>query len=284
MNETTFENVKNLILANVVPFAWTILGALALWIIGGWAITAIKSLSRRTMVARGLDATLIQYIESATGVLLRILLVIAVLSLFGVETASFAALIAAVGVAIGMAWSGLLANFAAGVFLILLRPIRVGDFITAAGVTGTVREIGMFATVLDTADNLRTTVGNNKILGDNITNFSTNPYRRVDLTAQLAHSVDPQQAVALLKARLAQIANVEASPAPDVEILEFNAAGTKLVVRPYCHNNHYWQVYFDTNKAIAEVGATNAWPIPAPHQVLRQPESLQIAEAGAKAA
>lgn len=271
MNETSFDQIKNLVLANVVPFAWTILGALALWIIGGWAITAIKSLSRRTMVARGLDATLIQYIESATGVLLRILLVIAVLSLFGVETASFAALIAAVGVAIGMAWSGLLANFAAGVFLILLRPIRVGDFITAAGVTGTVREIGMFATVLDTPDNLRTTVGNNKILGDNITNFSTNAFRRVDLTAQLAHSVDPQQAIALLKARLAQIPNVQATPAPDVEILEFNAAGTKLVVRPYCHNNHYWQVYFDTNKAIAEVGAANSWPIPAPHQVLRQP-------------
>jgi small conductance mechanosensitive channel len=271
MNETTFENVKNLILANVVPFFWTILGALALWIVGGWAIKAIKGLSRRAMGARGLDATLIEYVESAIGVLLRVLLVIAVLSLFGVETASFAALIAAAGVAIGMAWSGLLANFAAGIFLILLRPIRVGDFITAAGVTGTVREIGMFASILDTPDNVRTTVGNNKILGDNITNFSTTPFRRVDLTAQLAHSVDPQQAMALLKARVAQIPNVQTSPAPDVEILEFNPAGTKLVVRPYCHTDHYWQVYFDTNKAIAEVGATNGWPIPAPHQVLRQP-------------
>jgi small conductance mechanosensitive channel len=271
MNETTFDNLKTLILANVVPFAWTILGALALWIIGGWAINAIKGLARRTMAARGLDPTLVEYVESATGVLLRVLLVIAVLSLFGVETASFAALIAAAGVAIGMAWSGLLANFAAGVFLILLRPIRVGDFVTAAGVTGTVREIGMFATVLDTPDNVRTVVGNNKILGDNITNFSTNAFRRVDLTAQLAHSVDPQQAIPQLKARLARIPNVLASPAPDVEILEFNAAGTKLVVRPYCHNLHYWQVYFDANKALAEVGAANAWPIPAPHQVLRQP-------------
>ena len=276
MNETTLTHVKDLVLANVVPFAWTILGALVLWIVGGWVINAIKNLSRRTMVARGLDATLIQYIESALGVLLRILLVIAVLSLFGVQTASFAALIAAVGVAIGMAWSGLLANFAAGVFLILLRPVRVGDFITAAGVTGTVREIGMFATILDTPDNVRTTVGNNKILGDNITNFSSNSFRRVDLTAQIAHSVDPLQAMALLKARIAQIPNVQTDPAPDVEILEFNPAGTKLVVRPYCHTNDYWQVYFDTNKAIAEVGATNAWPIPAPHQVLRQPDGPRL--------
>ncbi|MDY0014299.1 MAG: mechanosensitive ion channel family protein [Rhodocyclaceae bacterium] len=271
MNEATFDNIRTLVLANVVPFAWTILGALALWIIGGWAINAIKGLSRRTMVTRGLDATLIEYIESAIGVLLRVLLVIAVLSLFGVETASFAALIAAAGIAIGMAWSGLLANFAAGVFLILLRPIRVGDFITAAGVTGTVREIGMFASVVDTPDNLRTVIGNNKILGDNITNFSTNPYRRVDLTAQIAHGVNPQQAIAQLQARVAQIPKVLAEPAPDVAILEFNGAGTKLVVRPHCNNQDYWQVYFDTNTAIAEVGAANGWPIPAPHQVLHQP-------------
>lgn len=271
MNTDTLENVKNLVLVNVVPFAWTIIGALALWIIGGWAIRGIKGLSRRAMGARGLDSTLIEYVESAIGVLLRVLLVIAVLSLFGVETASFAALIAAAGVAISMAWSGLLANFAAGVFLILLRPIRVGDFVTAAGVTGTVKEIGMFATVIDTPDNLRTVVGNNKIFGDTITNFSANDFRRVDLTAQLAHSVDPQQAMVLLKARIAQIPNVQANPAPDVEILEFNPAGTKLVVRPYCHNKDYWQVYFDANKAIAEVGGANGWPIPAPHQVLRQP-------------
>ena len=100
---------------------------------------------------------------------------------------------------------------------------------------------------------------------------SANSARRVDLTAQLAHSVDPQQAMALIRTRIAQIPNVLPDPAPDVEILEFNAAGTKLVVRPYCHNDNYWQVYFDTNKALAEVGGANNWPIPAPHQVLRQP-------------
>lgn len=272
MEASWMSDVPHLIMLNLVPFGTRLLGAIALWIVGGWLIRLVKTLSRRGMHARGLDATLIEYLESAIGILLRVLLVIAVLSLFGVETASFAALIAAAGVAIGMAWSGLLANFAAGVFLILLRPIRVGDFITAAGITGTVKEIGMFASVVDQPDNVRTVVGNNKLFADNIVNYSSNDFRRVDLTAQLAHSVDVTQAIGLLKARVAQIPNVKTSPAPDVEILEFNPAGTKLVVRPYCHTDHYWQVYFDTNKAILEVGAQAGWAIPAPHQVLRQPQ------------
>jgi len=147
----------------------------------------------------------------------------------------------------------------------------VGDFISGAGITGTVKEIGLFATTIDQPDNVRTTVGNNKLFSDNIVNYTLNPCRRVDLTAQLAHSVDPKQAIELIRARISQVPNVQKDPAPDVEILEFNAAGTKLVVRPYCHNDHYWQVYFDTNKALAEVGGVNNWPIPAPHQVLRQP-------------
>lgn len=272
MNTESIANLWQLVLQNVIPFAWTVIGAIALWIIGGWVINAIKRVARGAMTSRKLDSTLIEYLESALGVMLRILLVIAVLSLFGVETASFAAILAAAGIAIGMAWSGLLANFAAGVFLILLRPIRVGDFISAGGVMGTVREIGMFATIVDTMDNVRTVIGNNKIFSDNITNYTTNPYRRVELVAQLGHGVDPQQAMALLKTRLVAIPNVLTDPSPDVEILEFNLAGTKLAVRPYCHNDNYWQVYFDTNKAIAETGAAHAWPVPAPHQVFLQPK------------
>ncbi|GAA5164599.1 mechanosensitive ion channel family protein [Viridibacterium curvum] len=268
--ENWVNDLNHILLQNIVPFGTRLAGAIVLWIVGGWVIKVVKALSRRGMAARGIDSTLIEYLESAIGVTLRVLLVIALLSLFGIETASFAALIAAAGVAIGMAWSGLLANFAAGVFLILLRPIRVGDFITAAGITGTVTEIGMFATTIDQPDNVRTVVGNNKLFADNIVNYSTNDFRRVDLTAQLAHGVDVHAAMAALKSRVAQIANVVQSPAPDVEILEFNAAGTKLVVRPYCHNKDYWQVYFDTNKTIMAVGGESGWPIPAPHQVMHQ--------------
>jgi len=208
-------------------------------------------------------------VSSTLRVVLRIVLVIAILSVFGVETTSFAALLAAAGIAIGAAWGGLLANFAAGAFLVLFRPFRVGDFISAGGVTGTVREIGLFATTMDQPDNVRTVVGNNKIFSDNIVNYQANAHRRVDLTAQLAHGVDPLAAMRIVAERVAKIPNVVAAPVPDVEILEFNAAGTKLVVRPYCANQHYWQVFFDTNKAILQAGADAGWPIPAPQQVVR---------------
>ena len=139
----------------------------------------------RGMARQNLDVTLTRYLQTGVGVLLNIALVVAILGYFGVETTSFAALLAAGGVAIGLAWSGLLANFAAGAFLVILRPFKIGDFVSAAGVTGTVDTIGLFGTTINTPDNVRTIVGNNKIFSDTIQNFSANPYRRVDLTATI---------------------------------------------------------------------------------------------------
>ena len=183
--------------------ALKILGAIAIWTVGRWLIGLSLRLIGSALTKQKIDPTLIRYIHSAVATLLNVVLVVAILGFFGVETTSFAALIAAAGVAIGMAWSGLLSNFAGGVFLVILRPFKVGDFVTAAGVTGTVEEIGLFATTFSTPDNVKTMVGNGKIFGDTIQNFSANPYRRVDLTAQLAHDVDPQAAIALLKPVLA---------------------------------------------------------------------------------
>ena len=186
---------------------------------------------------------------------------------FGIQTTSLAALIAAVGLAIGMAWSGLLANLAAGGFIIVLRPFKVGDFICAGGVTGTVKEIGLFTTAINTPDNVLTMVGNNKIFGDNIQNFTHNPFRRVELKAQLSGAADYQAAIALLKQRVAAIPNVLCDPPVDVEILEFNLVGPVLAVRPYCHNDVYWQVYFDTNRTIKEALGTG-FPAPMPAQTI----------------
>jgi small conductance mechanosensitive channel len=159
-----------------------------------------------------------------------------------------------------------------------LRPFKVGDFVTAAGVTGTVEEIGLFATTFSTPDNVKTMVGDGKIFGDTIQNFSANPYRRVDLTAQLAHDVDPQAAIALLKPVLAQVPNVMAKPAPDVEILTFNLSGAVLAVRPYCNNEHYWQVYFDTNRLIRDTFAHARFPVPEQHYTVRGAEDLRLAK------
>jgi small conductance mechanosensitive channel len=141
--------------AYLIPFGWKILGAVAVWIAGSWVIKLLRAGVGRTMLARKVDPTLARYSEAAANILLKLLSFIAVLSVLGIETTSFAALLAAVGIAIGAAWGGLLANFAAGMFLVVLRPFKVGDMITVTGVTGDVREIGLFVTALDTVDNVR---------------------------------------------------------------------------------------------------------------------------------
>ncbi|MBF2067874.1 MAG: mechanosensitive ion channel family protein [Calothrix sp. C42_A2020_038] len=246
----------------LTAFGLKILGAIALWIVGQKLIDFATRLLRRIFRSQNVDATLISYLVNIISVTLRVVLVVALLGFFGIETTSFAALLAAAGVAIGAAWGGLLANFAAGAFLIIFRPFKVGDFICAAGVTGTVHEIGLFVTSITTPDNVMTIVGNNKIFSDNIQNFSANPYRRVDLVAQLNHSVDHNDAIRRLKQRVSAIPNVLSEPAPDVEILKFEAAGPVLVVRPYCNNDHYWQVYFDTNKVIRETFTQAEYPVP----------------------
>jgi small conductance mechanosensitive channel len=152
---------------------------------------------------------------------------------------------------------------------VLLRPFKVGDFITAAGITGTVKEIGLFVTVVDTMDNVTTILGNNKVFAETIQNYSANAYRRVDLVAQLNHSVDHRLAIPLLRERLAAIPNVMKDPAPVIEILNLEMAGPVLAVRPFCHNDNYWQVYFDTNRAIRESFGEAAFPPPEPHYAVR---------------
>jgi len=252
-----------------IVIGFKVVGALVFWLIGRWLIGFAVRLVASAMEKQKVDPTLLRYVGTIISVTLNIILVVAILGYFGVETTSFAAIVAAAGVAIGMAWSGLLSNFAAGAFIMVLRPFKVGDFITAGGVTGTVKEVGLFVTAINTLDNVLNLVGNNKLFSDTIQNFSHNPFRRVDLKAQLAHSVDHNEAIKLLKERLGKIANVMASPAPDVEILEFNLNGPVLAVRPYCHTDHYWQVYFDTNRVIRETFGAAGYPVPEQHFAIR---------------
>jgi small conductance mechanosensitive channel len=259
------DEIFALINTHAVPIAIKLFGGLLFWLIGSWCISIATRLVDRALRARKIDETLRSYAHSTLSVVLKIALVVGILGWFGVETTTFAALIAAVGVAIGMAWSGLLSNFAAGVFLVVLRPFKVGDLVNVGGVSGSVREIGLFVTKLDSGDNVAHIVGNNKIFSENIVNYSTNPYRRVDLVAQLDHTVDHNDAIARLRARLPKIANVSSTPAPDVFILEFTLAGPVLCVRPYCNNAHYGQVFFDTNAAIREEFGAAGFAVPEQH-------------------
>jgi small conductance mechanosensitive channel len=270
MNPPALDNVTLFLQTYVLPFGWRVLGALGLWIVGGWIIRILVHVAHNAMAVRHVDKTLSHYGEAAIRVGLRIILCIALLGVFGIETTSLAALLAGAGLAIGTAWSGLLSNFAAGVFLVVLRPFKVGDVIQTAGVTGEVRSIGLFLTAVDTGENLRTYIGNSKVLAENIVNFTTNGYRRVDLRAQLAHGVDPTDAIARLAPRIAQIPHVRSDPAPSIAILEFTAAGPVLAVRPFCATADYQQVYFDVNQVIAEVIVQAGYPVPATHQVTHE--------------
>ncbi|MCP1623430.1 mechanosensitive ion channel family protein [Pseudomonas nitroreducens] len=255
-----------------LAFGVKIIVAILFWVLGRWLIGFAVGLVEKALARQSVDPTVLRYVGSFITVTLNILLVVGILGYFGVQTTSLAALIAAIGLAIGMAWSGLLANLAAGGFIIVLRPFKVGDFVSAGGVTGTVKEIGLFATAINTPDNVLTLVGNNKIFSDTIQNFSHNTFRRVELKAQLSGAADYAAAVAVLKQRIAAIPNVLTDPPVDVEILEFNLVGPVLAVRPYCHNDNYWQVYFDTNRTIKEaLGTDFPAPMPAQTVIVQQP-------------
>jgi small conductance mechanosensitive channel len=259
-----WNNTLKVIQTTVTGVGLQVLGAIILYIVGRWLISFAVGLVQKGLSRQKLEPTLLRFIGNTIAVVLNITLVIAILGYFGVQTTSFAALLAGAGLAIGSAWGGLLANFAAGIFLVVLRPFKVGDFISAGGITGTVEEVGLFVTTVDTPDNIRTFVGNNKLFSDNIQNFSANPYRRVELSAQISGAADPLKVMSALKDRIRKIPNVVAKPEPDVVIASFTAVGPVLAVRPYTSNDHYWQVYFDTNLVIREVLGDGTFPAPMP--------------------
>ena len=266
--------IESFIKTTAADMAIKILAAIAFWIIGRWLIGRVIKLVQAAMHRNHIDATLTRYLGSIINVALNIALVLGILGYFGIQTTSIAAMLAGAGVAIGAAWSGMLGNFAAGAFMLVLRPFKVGDFVSVGGITGTVHELGLFGTTIVTPDNVLTLVGNGKIFSDTIQNFSALPYRRVDRTAQLAGGVDTADAIARFKAAVAQIPNVMAEPAPDVSLLDMNLVGPVIAVRPYCHTDHYWQVYFDTNEAIIRVSKEAGWPAPTPASITRM---IQVA-------
>lgn len=251
-----------------VEIALDLVATILIWVIGRWAINKIMALLSITLDKSGkLDKTLARYVISILSAVMTVFLVMFILGRFGIETTSFAALLAGAGLAIGTAWGGLLAHFAAGVFMQILRPFKVGDYVNAGGTEGTVVEIGLFTSTVVTIDNVTTIVGNNKIFSDNIQNFTALPYRRVDCTVKYYHNVDVQEVLTKISAAVSAIPNVVATPKPEVEVLSFSEEGPEIGVRPFCHNDHYWEVLFATNKAIALTSAENNWPAPASHEV-----------------
>lgn len=263
------ETIMNYLATNGVDLVIKLAAAVAIWIIGRWIIAFAMTLVTKA-IARGgkLEPTMSRYITSILSGLLTIGLVMGILGYLGVETTSFAALIAGAGLAIGTAWGGLLTHFAAGVFMQILRPFKVGDYVSAGGVEGTVKEMGLFGTTIHTGDNVTTIVGNNKIFSDTIKNFSALPHRRVDVVLKMPATLNPKEAIARLRPIVEKIPHVVPQPAPDIDLLEVLPDGNKICVRPYCHTDHYWQVHFELNRAILETFGASMYPPPPPPAII----------------
>ena len=231
MDKTVIDNL----IVRFSDLGLKLLGAAAIWILGRWAIKFGLNVLVHRMESRKVDHTIVAYARNTIAVLLNIVLVVVLMGVMGIETTSFAAFIAGAGLAIGAAWGGLLANFAAGAFLVILRPFKAGDTVCAGGVVGNVAEVGLFVTTINTQDGVRTFVSNSKILSANLKNFSANPARRVELSGMVARSGNVDKTMADIRERLLQVPNVLAEPQPEVTIQAFDDSGLTLAIRPYAH-------------------------------------------------
>lgn len=218
---------------------------LLLWV-GLRVVKLIGKGVERTMAGRGVEPTLRRFIGSLVNIALRVLLFVTVIQMLGVATTSFVAIIGAAGLAVGLALQGTLANFAGGVLVLLFKPYKVGDLIDAQGQLGTVKEIQIFTTVLLTPENKTVIVPNGAAANGIITNYTAEGRIRVDCTLCVARHSDVARAREVLLPTLLKDPKVLHDPAPSITMSKQLPGGVELAVRPYCHPNDYWDVYFAT--------------------------------------
>ncbi len=243
-----------------------ILGALAILLVGMWLAKQLKKAVVKLMGKRNVDPTLISFSASMLYVVMQVFVIVASLEKLDIKTTSFVAILGAAGLAVGLALQGSLANFAAGVLMIIFKPFKVGEFVEAAGAKGSVVEISIFTTVLNTMDNKKTIVPNAKLMADNITNYSANDTRRVDLTAGISYSDDIDKARSAIQAALAEVDGIIESPAPDILVSEMGDSSVNFAVRPWCKPDDYWGVYFGVTEAIKKKFDTEGITIPFPQR------------------
>lgn len=254
----------NELLPMVQDFAIDLLLALVTLVIGLWIIKLIMGGIRRGMEKREVDPTLRKFLGSILGIVLKIMLIISVISMVGVEMTSFVAILAAAGLAVGMALSGTLQNFAGGVMLILFKPFKVGDFINAQGYSGSVFEIGIFNTILKTPDNKTIIIPNGGLATGPMTNFSTEPQRRVDFTFGIGYSDDIDKARGVLDALIAADERILKDPAPFVAVSELADSSVNFVVRTWVESANYWGVFFDMTENVKKAFDKEGVSIPFP--------------------
>jgi len=222
-----------------------IIGALIIFMLGKWVAKWLQGVVVKLMSKNKVDETLISFVESIVYILLMIVVILAALNTLGVNTTSFAAILAAAGLAIGLALQGTLGNIGSGVLLISFRPFSVGDLVTVGGETGVVAGISMFATTLHTVDNKVIIVPNTSVTGGNITNFSARQTRRIDLVFGIGYNDDLKLAKSVLEDIIKQDGRVLTEPAPFVGVKELGDSSVNFAFRPWVKSDDYWDVYFD---------------------------------------
>ena len=256
---------SNWVAEHGLSFAASLGTAVLIYIIGAWLAGVIRRVVVNSLSRRGTDATLVTYIANIIHGIILVLVIVTALGQLGIPTAQFAALIAAAGLAIGLALQGNLSNFASGFLLVFFRPFKRGDYLSAAGTEGTVEEIGIFTTTLHTLDNKKVVVPNSAVTGGNIINFSANPRRVVIVPCTVAGTNSPDKVRSTLLAAASGNANVLADPAPVAVLANLGENKYTMELRAWCDPEKFWPAQFSLNeaakKALDEAGITG--PLPA---------------------
>ena len=247
-----------------------IIGAVIIFVVGRFLISFLRKMLARLLAKRHVDASIQSFVKSLVNILLTILLIIAVIGKLGVETTSFAALLASAGVAVGMALSGNLQNFAGGLIVLLFRPFKVGDWIESQGVSGTVREIQIFHTILTTADNKVIYIPNGALSSGTVTNYSREDTRRVDWVIGVEYGENYDKVESTVRRILAADSRILNTPAPFVALHALDASSVNIVIRVWVKSSDYWGVYFDMNKTIYTVFNEEGIGFPFPQLTVHQ--------------
>jgi small conductance mechanosensitive channel len=228
--------------ADLLAWGWKILAALLIFIIGRWIAKAVRGVIRKTMQSRGIDPMLANFLASILYAILLVAVIIAAVGQLGIQTTPLVAVLGAAGLAVGLALQNSLGNFASGVMLVFFRPFTKGDFVEAGGTSGTVMEVGIFNTVLNTPDNRRIIVPNGQITSDSITNYSAYDTRRIDLTIGVGYGDDLKLARDTIEKTITAHENVLDDPEPAILLMELGDSSVNFAVRPWVKASDYWVV------------------------------------------
>jgi small conductance mechanosensitive channel len=249
-----------------ITYGLKLLLAILTLIVGLWVIKLIMRTMGKAMERRNIDVTLRQFAHSVLGILLKIMLIISVISMVGIEMTSFVAILAAAGLAVGMALSGTLQNFAGGVIIVLFKPFKVGDFINAQGFTGTVREIQIFNTIIKTTDNVTVIVPNGPLSTNAVTNYSLEAQRRTEMVFGIGYGDDIDKARDIIKALIAADARILQDPEPFVAVTELADSSVNITVRLWAASSDLWGMRFDFIENVKKAFDREGISIPFPQR------------------